>query len=139
MTTEFRNKKTIDYSNQNEKHNRFREATDGEEDEVTREYYTSNEKVVRNGVYGTVYPFNNGTHETSQLFRVIDATGRCDSSGIRLKNKKVNKSSNLVYYNSPAEYMEHRKVNIDAKVVERWAKRIQDIEEKCQENHDVSD
>jgi hypothetical protein len=133
MTDEYRNKRASAHANKTEKYNRYREEST-DDDEVIREYYTSNDKVVRNGVYGTVYPFDNGTWETSQLFRVIDATGRCDSSGIRLKNKKVNRSSNLVYYNSPAEYTEHRKIKLDPKVVEEWSTRLREIMEKHEEN-----
>lgn len=132
MTTEYRNKRASENANQNERYPRYREDINDDDDEVTREYYTSNDKVVRNGVYGTIYPFNNGSQETSQLFRVIDSTGRCDSSGIRLKNRKVNKSSNLVYYNSPSEYMEHRKVKLNKNVIDEWIARNQEISEKHQ-------
>ena len=134
MTTEYKNKKSADRAtNQADKH--YRQTEDDSDDEYVREYYTSNDNVVRNGVYGTVYPFNNGSAETSQLFKVIDATGRCDSSGIRLKNRRVNKSSNLVYYSSPAEYMQHRKVKVQKNIISEWNERINDIMEK---HHDKS-
>jgi hypothetical protein len=65
---------------------------------------------------------------------VIDATGRCDPSGIRLKNGrrngKVNKSSNIVYYDSPYQYMEHRNVKLQDKVVRAWENKVQSISEK---------
>ena len=137
MTTEYRNKKTSDRANQNERYNQHRQADEDDEEEDVREYYTSNDKLVRNGVYGAVYPYNNGSAETSQLFKVIDATGRCDSSGIRLKNKKFNKSSNVVYYNSPSEYMDHRKVKLHQSVIKGWDERIQEMERRQDNMDDV--
>jgi len=113
--------------------------SDDDDDECVREYFTSNDRMVKNGIYGTVYPFNNGSEETSQLFRVMDSTGRCDSSGIRLKKRKVNKSGNLVYYNSPEEYMDHRKVKLHPDVVKKWHAKIQEIAEKHQDKNEIVD
>lgn len=132
MTTKYRNKKADERVNHND---------DEDDEDDVREYYTSNDKVVRNGVYGTIYPFSNGSTETSQLFKVIDSTGRCDSSGIRLKNRKINKSSNLIYYNSPEEYMRHRKTRnkVDKHTIKSWENRVQEIEEKRDLQENVSE
>ena len=125
MATEYVDKKSIE-NNNSEKYYEPKEKDD-DDSELVREYYTSNGKVVRNGVHGTVYPFNNGSSNTSKLFSVMDATGRCDSSGIRLKigrrTGKVNKTPNLIYYDSPQQYMAHKKVKIQESVIKAWEEK----------------
>ena len=123
MTTEYNynntDKKMLGDNYEDQQH-----QDDDKDDEIVREYYTSNNKQVRNGVYGSVYPFSNGSAKTRTLFSVMDATGRCDSSGIRLKSGKVNKTSNLIYYDNPEQYMQHRKVRVQKEVIDKWRKGV---------------
>lgn len=125
---EYTNKKSIDF---NEKYNDLNE--EDTDVDLVREYYTSNNKMIRNGKYGTVYPFNYRSSDVYKLFSVIDATGRCDSAGIKLnigrKTGKVNKTSNIIYYDSPAQYMSHKKVKLNDKTVKAWEERVQKIAE----------
>ena len=102
--------------------------TNPEKDLVVREraYFPTNNIMdyVRNAVTGFQYPYRAGTFETFRLYKVFDTTGRCDKNGIiRLENEKVNDSPNILYYDSPEQYMKHRKVKISQVDVNNWYDR----------------
>jgi hypothetical protein len=97
-------------------------ADDGE---WRRSYYPSNiqEQYVVNAVSGAPYPFRVGSLESLRLFHVTDATGMCDSRGLR---GAVNREPNHLYYTNPQEYMRHRggRQAFDSALVEAWHSKI---------------
>jgi len=93
--------------------------------EWRRSYYPSNiqEQYVVNAVSGAPYPFRVGSLESLRLFHVTDATGMCDSRGLR---GAVNREPNHLYYTNPQEYMRHRggRQAFDSALVEAWHSNI---------------
>ena len=83
------------------------DADVADEGEWRRSYYPSNipEQYVVNAVSGIPYPFRVGSFESLRLFHITDATGMCDSKGVR---GTLNREPNHLYYTDPQEYMRHR-------------------------------
>ena len=103
-----------DYSSSNTKH------------KYTQMYYPSNAKksLIVNAITGKPYSWYRGTIDELRLFRVIDSSGRCDSSGfydLRGNHKGTfNKEPNVLYYDGPNEYMQHRKTTLSDEVIHEW-------------------
>lgn len=95
------------------------------EEEWRRTYYPSNipEQYVVNAVSGAPYPFRVGSFESLRLFHVTDATGACDSRGVR---GTLNREPNHLYYTDPEEYMRHRggRHAFDRAFVDGWRSKI---------------
>lgn len=107
---------------QMEHNEEIEEVDDGE---WRRSYYPSNiqEQYVVNAVSGVPYPFRVGSLETLQLFHVTDATGMCDSNGLR---GSLNREPNHLYYTDPQEYMRHRggRQAFDRAFIEAWRTKV---------------
>lgn len=90
-----------------------------------RLYYPSNnqEMYIVNAITGVKYPFKVGTFDSLRLFSVVDTLTNCDNKGYQIKktdNDVELGNPNTLYYDSPEQYMQHRKVNLDSKLVEDW-------------------
>lgn len=75
-----------------------------------RAYYPSNfngNKIV-NAATGKVYPHCVGTKNEELYFRVIDASGRVDSTGKFLEVNCTNPNPNKLFYENKEEYLNHR-------------------------------
>lgn len=73
-----------------------------------------------NAATGIVYPILQGSYEELRLFKAIDASGFYDKNGFVLEKKETNPDSNLLYFESPEEYMRHMKRMIPQEEVNRW-------------------
>jgi len=98
------------------------------ENDIVREraYFPSNTLMdyVRNALTGGQYPFRAGTFDSMRLYKVFDTTGNCDRNGvILLPHEKRNQSPNILYYDSPEQYMKHRKVKVSQTDVNKWYER----------------
>lgn len=89
-----------------------------------KNYYPSNvpDSYIRNAITGNYYDFKVGSYDSLQLFKYIDATGRCDEFGyLYSKNDTPSyRDSNTCYYNSPEECMEHRKILFAINRIDAW-------------------
>ena len=93
--------------------------------EKKRYYYTSNvpDQFIKNAVTGMKYPWRVGSLDSSRLFKVVDTIGKYDSNGYKMKpNSKnyPNPSPNHCYYDSPQQFMVHRKMIVHSDLIERW-------------------
>ena len=90
-----------------------------------RKYYTSNNQdmLIRNGITGEKYAIKKGTKFESELFKVMDTTGRVDEDGFLLNKKKNNPTTNTIYYNSPEEYQRFIGKKLPDFVITNWRKR----------------
>jgi len=98
------------------------------ENNIVREraYFPSNNMMdfVRNALTGGYYPYRSGTFDTMRLYKVVDTTGKCDRNGvILLPTEKQNHNPNILYYDSPEQYMKHRKVKLQVSDVNKWYER----------------
>lgn len=95
-------------------------------------YFPSNtpDTYIVNAMTGVKYPYKVGTFESLRLYTVIDATTRCDNKGFRIKSTDMTTETgrtNYLYYDSPQQYMQHRKVTLDPEVVLKWRKRVTEL------------
>lgn len=95
-------------------------------------YYPSNtpDTNIVNAMTGVKYPYKVGTFESLRLYSVIDATTMCDNKGVRIKSTDMETETgrtNYLYYDSPQQYMQHRKVTLDPEVVLKWRKRVMEL------------
>ena len=93
-------------------------SDDGRDGSKTRRkrYHPSNvpDMFVRNAQYGTVYDCKVGSFESLRLYRVADCTGTITKEGFRVRrDDEPNCDTNFLYYDSPEQYMRHRKVKLD--------------------------
>ena len=110
------------YDSENDNHD------NNPENDIVREraYYTSNNLMdyVRNALTGGQYPYRSGTFDTLRLYKVFETTGSCDRNGVvLLPTEKRNNSPNILYYDSPEQYMKHRKVKLQQSDVNKWYER----------------
>ena len=74
-----------------------------------------------NAQSGQRYPIMQGSFEELRLYKMIDATAFYDKNGFRReKRDPVNPDPNILYYDSPEEYMRHMKVKIPQDRINRW-------------------
>jgi hypothetical protein len=88
-------------------------------------YFPSNlpDHFIKNAMTGVIYPWRVGSLDASRLFKVVDTIGNYDSSGFKIKPSSTsypNSSPNHCYYDSPQQFMTHRKMTLQPEVVERW-------------------
>lgn len=89
-------------------------------------YFPSNARknIIVNAITGKPYTWFSGTVDELRLFRVVDSSGRCDNKGFydRRGNHRgtFNKEPNVLYYDGPNEYMQHRKTTVPAALVSEW-------------------
>jgi len=93
-------------------------------------YYPSNTagRAIINAITGVEYPWKVGSKDSERLFKVVDATGTHDSTGRKLKkNSKTypNPNPNHCYYESPQQYMMHRKMTVNPNLIEQWEAKQQ--------------
>ncbi|MDA9216554.1 hypothetical protein N9O88_01880 [bacterium] len=80
-----------------------------------RKFYTTkrNSKIV-NAVTGMEYPWVQGSLNEKRLYKVIDSTVYYDEEGFfRSRKSHINNNSNLLYFDSPEQYLTYMKVNVD--------------------------
>ena len=73
-----------------------------------------------NALTGQRYPIMQGSFEELQLYKMIDATAYYDKDGFRLEKNQSNPDPNILYYDSPEEYMRHMKTKVSQEQVNRW-------------------
>jgi hypothetical protein len=76
------------------------------------EFYTTSciGNLIRNAETGEYYNFRVGSKDELLLFSIILATGKCNS-----KN-----NSCTLFYNSPEEYINHFRDDLDIKIIQKW-------------------
>lgn len=105
------------------------------EDSVTQKkgnrrvrYYPSNKQqtIIRNAVTGVEYPWKVGSTDETRLFKMVDATGTCDSDGRVIRSKDVIGAmvTNHLYYDSPDQCMKHLNVTISPEWIEKWRNNV---------------
>ena len=90
-----------------------------------RMYYPSNnpEIYIVNAITGVKYPWKAGTYDSLKLYNVVDTTTICDNKGYCIKNTDKDTeygNPNYLYYDSPEQYMQHRKVILDTSRIQSW-------------------
>tara|TARA_A200000113_G_scaffold225090_1_gene244796 strand:+ start:7764 stop:8249 length:486 start_codon:yes stop_codon:yes gene_type:complete len=74
-----------------------------------------------NAQTGQRYSIMQGSFEELRLYKMIDATAFYDKNGfLRERKDPVNPDPNILFYDSPEEYMRHMKVKIPQDRVNRW-------------------
>jgi len=103
---------------------------------VKKPYYfpsNSSETKIRNAVTGIEYQWKVGSYDSLRLFKMVDSTGRYSSVGTRIKQSSSdypNPNANHCYYDSPQQYMTHRKAKLDPLFVQQWEDRQNLFREK---------
>jgi hypothetical protein len=92
-------------------------------------YYPSNQPqtFIKNAVTGVPYPFIVGSKEQSLLYKIVDATGTCDTDGcvIKARSDLPNHTTNHLFYDSPEQCMSHLRLTLNPADVKRWHERHQ--------------
>lgn len=88
-------------------------------------YFPSNvpDRFIKNAMTGVEYPWRVGSLEALRLFKVVDTFGNYDSNGYKLKpsaKSYPNPSPNQCYYDSPQQFMTHRKMTVQPELIARW-------------------
>ena len=89
------------------------------------QYYPSNSQgaFIVNAITGVEYPWRVGTKDARRLFRSVDTTGTRDKQGYKLKVSSPdfpNPNPNSYYYDSPQQFMQHRKATLNTELIEKW-------------------
>lgn len=92
-------------------------------------YFPSNtsEMYIVNAMTGVKYPWKVGTFDAQRLYNVVDSTTLCDNKGFLIKyTDKTTETCNpnYLYYDSPQQYMQHRKVTLDPTTIQAWRTRV---------------
>jgi hypothetical protein len=94
-----------------------------------RRYYPSNkpQSLIRNAITGIEYPYTVGSIDQLRLYKMIDATGKCDKEGFIITSKYdlPNSNSNHLFYDSPEQCMSHLQLTINPAEIARWRERLQ--------------
>ena len=94
-------------------------------------FYPSNkpDTFIKNAITGVAYPWKVGSIDSKRLFKVVDTLGLYDSDGCRIGGRKkrsdtltVNPNPNHLYYDTPEEFMRHRKCTVQPELIESWLK-----------------
>jgi hypothetical protein len=88
-------------------------------------YYPSNipDQFIKNAVTGVEYTWRVGSLDASRLFKSVDTFGNFDKNGYKIKVSSKdypNPSPNHCYYDSPQQFMTHRKMTVQPEMIERW-------------------
>jgi hypothetical protein len=106
-------------------------------------YYPSNvpQSFIKNAATGVKYSFRVGSSEQSQLFKMIDATGVCNSDGYVITREQrrpsvvrnlgqgnmylteetvPNHNTNHLFYDSPEQCMMNLNITLSPDVISRW-------------------
>jgi hypothetical protein len=68
------------------------------------------------------YPYVVGSNDQTLLYKMVDATGRCDEEGylIKARSDLPNHNTNHLFYDSPEQCMSHMRITINPSEVKRW-------------------
>jgi hypothetical protein len=128
------NQTMADYEFENDGETQFDQVKTEEKKYVSKKssFHPSNVqgKLIKNAITGVEYPWRVGSNDARRLFRVVDTTGTCDNTGRRLKTKAAeypNSNPNHCYYDSPQQFMSHRKMTVSSELVERWQRTQQEF------------
>jgi len=81
---------------------------------------------IKNAVTGVEYPWRTGSIDAQRLFKIVDTLGKCDSTGYKLKpnsSNYPNPSPNQCYYESPQQFMTHRRMTVQPLLIQQWEAR----------------
>ena len=73
-----------------------------------------------NAMTGEKYPWQVGSWDERRFFRVTDTTRFNESSNSNCENR----TSYKLFYETPLEYMKHRKIELDKHFVKKWYTNI---------------
>ena len=92
-----------------------------------RRYYPSNrpQSLIRNAQTGIAYPYAVGSVDQCRLYKIVDATGTCNSDGFVIKGDLPNPNPNHLFYDNPEQCMSHLRVSIQTDDIARWRERAQ--------------
>jgi hypothetical protein len=112
-----------------------RNQTDEKQSNRRRRYYPSNkpQTFIKNAVTGVPYPYVVGSKEQSLLYKIVDATGTCDTDGYVIKSRSdlPNSNTNHLFFDSPEQCMSHLRLTLNQVDVKRW--------HDTHNNHDISE
>ena len=98
-----------------------------------RRYYPSNkaQSYIRNAVTGVKYSFTVGSAAQRALYKMVDATGTCDSDGFVITSKYdlPNSNPNHLFYDSPEQCMSNLRISIQPEDIARWRERTQSLKD----------
>jgi hypothetical protein len=108
-----------------------------------RRYFPSNvpQAFIRNAVTGVKYPYRVGSKEQSLLYKMIDATGVCNSEGFVVQRDRArpptlrnlgrgsvlhhrsdipHHNTNHLFYDTPEQCMQHLNITLSSDEINRW-------------------
>jgi len=87
-----------------------------------RKYYPTGRGCnIVNAISGHQYPWIQGSFDEKRLFKVIDTTSYYDESGyVRSKRKATPGYSNMLYFDSPEQYMIFMGIKLENSKIMRW-------------------
>lgn len=100
---------------------------------VSSRCYPSNNvgHYIVNAMTGEKYNYKVGSANSLRLYKVIDTSGFFNSSGflnnMADRENAIDKDPNFLYYDNPAEYMQHRGLGRNAAVSDRWREYQQQL------------
>lgn len=107
-----------------------------------RKYYPSNKShsFIYNAITGEQYPWRVGSRDQSRLYKIVDATGTCDSDGYVISSRKesTNPNPNHLFFDSPEECMKHLRIKIAPENIAIWRAKFKErftIDPTCTDNH----
>jgi hypothetical protein len=87
-------------------------------------YFPSNkpQTFIKNAVTGVPYPYFVGSKDQSLLYKMVDATGTCDTDGYVIKTRSdlPNSNTNHLFYDSPEQCMNHLRLTLNSEHVKQW-------------------
>jgi hypothetical protein len=102
-------------------------------------YYPSNKQgsCIKNAVTGVDYPWRVGSKASQRLFKVVDTLGTHNNVGLKIKQNKTkyplsiypNPNPNHCYYDSPQQFMTHRKMTVQPQLIAAWEARQKEFAE----------
>ena len=115
------------FEHQDQMLERMSEGSVGERKYVKKRpaYFPTNGqgKLIQNAITGVEYAWRVGSNDARRLFRVVDTTGVYDNQGRRLKPNATdfpNPNPNHCYYDSPQQFMSHRRMTVQPQLIEHW-------------------
>lgn len=92
-----------------------------------RRYYPSNnsQSYIYNAETGVKYPYLVGSKYERLLYKMVDATGKCDKDGyiIKSRDELPNHNTNHLFYDNPEQCMRHLKLTISPEQISKWRER----------------
>ncbi len=74
-----------------------------------------------NAASGSRYPIQQGSFEELRLYRISDVTGFYDKNGyLRRRNDPLNHEPNMLYFDTPEQYMRHMRQKLPQESINRW-------------------